>query len=212
MTAYADTISRPARTLTESEQRPAAQGHRAAPRRLPRPRHLQPRPRGRAARARDPRARRRRRVRRQPDTPSAARAPRVQAVERGARRRRRCCCPTSCARSSTSSSPGASARARPSRHDARLREPPRAPPLRAAAAPRLRRSGRSAPASSATSTFTRSVTLPARTVYRGSRDLRLTQRFARHKSVLTTSIYTHPSTRSCSARSRGSSAEPAPRS
>lgn len=30
-------------------------------------------------------------------------------------------------------------------------------------------------------------------LYRGSRDLRLTQRFARHKSVLTTSIYTHPS-------------------
>ena len=30
-------------------------------------------------------------------------------------------------------------------------------------------------------------------VYRASRDLRLTQRFARHKSVVTTSIYTHPS-------------------
>lgn len=30
-------------------------------------------------------------------------------------------------------------------------------------------------------------------LYRQSRDLRLTQRFARHKSVLTTSIYTHPS-------------------
>ncbi len=30
-------------------------------------------------------------------------------------------------------------------------------------------------------------------LYRASRDLRLTQRFARHKSVLTTSIYTHPS-------------------
>jgi integrase/recombinase XerC len=30
-------------------------------------------------------------------------------------------------------------------------------------------------------------------LHRGSRDLRLTQRFARHKSVLTTSIYTHPS-------------------
>lgn len=30
-------------------------------------------------------------------------------------------------------------------------------------------------------------------IYRQSRDLRLTQRFARHKSVLTTSIYTHPS-------------------
>ncbi len=30
-------------------------------------------------------------------------------------------------------------------------------------------------------------------LYRSSRDLRLTQRFARHKSVLTTSIYTHPS-------------------
>lgn len=30
-------------------------------------------------------------------------------------------------------------------------------------------------------------------LYRASRDLRVTQRFARHKSVLTTSIYTHPS-------------------
>ncbi len=29
-------------------------------------------------------------------------------------------------------------------------------------------------------------------VYRQSKDLRLTQRFARHKSVVTTSIYTHP--------------------
>ena len=29
-------------------------------------------------------------------------------------------------------------------------------------------------------------------VYRASRDLRLTQKFARHKSVVTTSIYTHP--------------------
>ncbi|GAB4214814.1 MAG: hypothetical protein OHK0013_39810 [Sandaracinaceae bacterium] len=29
-------------------------------------------------------------------------------------------------------------------------------------------------------------------VYRGSKDLRLTQKFARHKSVVTTSIYTHP--------------------
>ena len=29
--------------------------------------------------------------------------------------------------------------------------------------------------------------------YRGSRDIRLTQRFARHKSVLSTAIYTHPS-------------------
>ena len=29
-------------------------------------------------------------------------------------------------------------------------------------------------------------------LYRASRDLRLTQRFARHKSVVTTSIYTHP--------------------
>ncbi len=30
-------------------------------------------------------------------------------------------------------------------------------------------------------------------VYRASRDIRLTQRFARHKSVLSTAIYTHPS-------------------
>lgn len=30
-------------------------------------------------------------------------------------------------------------------------------------------------------------------VYRVSKDIRLTQRFARHKSVVTTSIYTHPS-------------------
>ena len=30
------------------------------------------------------------------------------------------------------------------------------------------------------------------TLYRRTRDLRLTQRFARHKSVLTTSIYAHP--------------------
>jgi len=30
-------------------------------------------------------------------------------------------------------------------------------------------------------------------VYRRTRDIRLTQRFARHKSLLTTSIYTHPS-------------------
>lgn len=30
-------------------------------------------------------------------------------------------------------------------------------------------------------------------VYRASKDLRLTQRFARHKSVITTTIYTHPS-------------------
>lgn len=30
-------------------------------------------------------------------------------------------------------------------------------------------------------------------LYRASRDLRLTQRFARHKSVTTTTIYTHPS-------------------
>jgi len=30
-------------------------------------------------------------------------------------------------------------------------------------------------------------------LYRASRDLRLTQRFARHKSVVTTTIYTHPS-------------------
>ena len=29
-------------------------------------------------------------------------------------------------------------------------------------------------------------------VYRQSKDLRLTQKFARHKSVVTTSIYTHP--------------------
>ena len=29
-------------------------------------------------------------------------------------------------------------------------------------------------------------------VYRASKDLRLTQKFARHKSVVTTSIYTHP--------------------
>jgi site-specific recombinase XerD len=28
-------------------------------------------------------------------------------------------------------------------------------------------------------------------VYRASKDLRLTQKFARHKSVVTTSIYTH---------------------
>jgi len=31
------------------------------------------------------------------------------------------------------------------------------------------------------------------TVYRNTRDLRLTQRFARHRSVLSTAIYTHPS-------------------
>lgn len=30
-------------------------------------------------------------------------------------------------------------------------------------------------------------------IYRASKDLRLTQRFARHKSVITTTIYTHPS-------------------
>ncbi|MDP1826637.1 MAG: tyrosine-type recombinase/integrase [Archangium sp.] len=30
-------------------------------------------------------------------------------------------------------------------------------------------------------------------LYRASRDIRLTQRFARHKSVLSTAIYTHPS-------------------
>jgi site-specific recombinase XerC len=30
-------------------------------------------------------------------------------------------------------------------------------------------------------------------VYRASRDIRLTQRFARHKSILSTAIYTHPS-------------------
>lgn len=30
-------------------------------------------------------------------------------------------------------------------------------------------------------------------LYRRTRDIRLTQRFARHKSMLTTSIYTHPS-------------------
>lgn len=30
-------------------------------------------------------------------------------------------------------------------------------------------------------------------VYRGTKDIRLTQRFARHKSITTTSIYTHPS-------------------
>lgn len=30
-------------------------------------------------------------------------------------------------------------------------------------------------------------------LYRQTRDLRLTQRFARHKSVLTTTLYTHPS-------------------
>jgi site-specific recombinase XerC len=30
-------------------------------------------------------------------------------------------------------------------------------------------------------------------IYRASRDLRLTQRFARHKSIVTTSLYTHPS-------------------
>ncbi len=30
-------------------------------------------------------------------------------------------------------------------------------------------------------------------VYRRTKDIRLTQRFARHKSIMTTSIYTHPS-------------------
>jgi site-specific recombinase XerC len=30
-------------------------------------------------------------------------------------------------------------------------------------------------------------------IYRASRDIRLTQRFARHKSILSTAIYTHPS-------------------
>ena len=30
-------------------------------------------------------------------------------------------------------------------------------------------------------------------VYRASRDIRLTQRFARHKSIVSTAIYTHPS-------------------
>jgi site-specific recombinase XerC len=31
------------------------------------------------------------------------------------------------------------------------------------------------------------------TIYRRTKDIRLTQRFARHKSILTTSIYAHPS-------------------
>jgi site-specific recombinase XerD len=29
-------------------------------------------------------------------------------------------------------------------------------------------------------------------VYRKTKDIRLTQRFARHKSILTTAVYSHP--------------------
>ena len=36
-------------------------------------------------------------------------------------------------------------------------------------------------------------------LYRATRDIRLTQRFARHKSILSTAIYTHPTDEDLSA-------------
>jgi hypothetical protein len=40
-------------------------------------------------------------------------------------------------------------------------------------------------------------------VYRASRDLFLAQRFARHLSPLTTTVYTHPSDQEMAGRVRG---------
>ncbi len=33
---------------------------------------------------------------------------------------------------------------------------------------------------------------PCSAIYRRTKDIRLTQRFARHKSILTTAVYSHP--------------------
>ena len=190
MTAYADTISRPVKTLTEAEQRALLKvtGQHVDGFRdhvifsLAMGTGLREHELSRSTSATCSTT---------PDAPSAASPARVQAFREGARRpggaaaRRR-------ARQARAAPHDAQARGRDHHaHHAGLREPPRTTALGAPAPAPLRRSGRSAPVSNATWV---SHAAPPRLQRRlpASKDLRLTQKFARHKSVVTTSIYTHP--------------------
>ena len=146
-----------------------------------------------------------RRVRRRRTRQTPCRPARVQAF-REETRHRRCCCPTPCAPSSSGSSRRASAQGRPS-PDAGLREPPPDDGSRRASSGTSSRSG-GARRLRTPRGVSRCATTPAApsTASRGPpahAEVRAT------KSVVTTSIYTHPTDDGCSGRSRGSSAEPA---
>ena len=191
---YADTIARPPRTLTELEQRlllKVTGEHRDGFRDHV---HLQPRARHRAARARDPGPQRRRRLRRRTARRDDGSSCRVFKRSSDEPAHQEVVLPDGAAGQARQAPRLEAARGRePRARRAALRQPPGQAPLDPAAPRTSSTSGRSAPGSSAGFRFHSLRHTACSNLYRRTKDIRLTQRFARHKSILTTSIYAHPS-------------------